>query len=91
MSSFAQSHGKRICFGEWGVTHDLNVDDTGGDDNPSFFQNSYNWMTNHDVEYAIHYNDNNESFHHSITGSGFQFPLSRAKFIETFSQLPHPW
>lgn len=94
-NAFAQAHGKTQCFGEWGIWHSIGSSTLGGDDNPGFIQNIYDWVTDpdHNYEHVAYFNRNVSGFvEHSLTSFGTQSKaLSRQKYIDTFGQLPHPF
>lgn len=95
-NTFADNHGKPQFWGEWACVNDKNYPSVGGggDDNPNFIQQSYNWATTHDYEFVNYFDANQSTLDFSLrfwTAGQPQFTNARATFISTFGQLPHPW
>lgn len=95
-NAFAVAHGnKPQCFGEWGIWHSIGSSTLGGDDNPGFINNIYDWVTNpaHKYEHVAYFNRNVSGFvEHSLTSFGtLSKANARAAYIATFGQHPHPF
>lgn len=91
-NTLATNHNKKQFWGEWALVHDKVGNSPGGDDNPLFIQNSYDWYLDHDFEFVCYFNANNSSYDHSLTTFGVvPFTNSRTTFLNTFAARPHPW
>jgi hypothetical protein len=73
LGNFAKSHGKRLSFPEWGVSH--RCDGHGGGDDPYFVQQFHNWMASHDVAYETYSEFAENSCRVFVLTSGY-FPNS---------------
>lgn len=92
MNTFAEAHGKPQCLNEWGVWHRISGTTNGGDDNPLYIENMFNWVTTHNFEYVVYFNRNNSLAESSLTNFGTVSKANaRAMYINTFGQLPHPF
>lgn len=93
MNTFATQHNKKQVFGEWGIWHSIGSSTLGGDDNPSFIQRIYTWVTQHEFEHVAYFNRNVSNFvEHSLTSFGtLSKANARQAYIDTFGQHPHPF
>lgn len=91
MEQFAQSKGKRMMIGEFNtIAFNANEpNNTGGLDDPIFFQNLYDWIVARDFEFVNLFNrDNVGGDWHRLE---VHFPNAYQKYLDTFCTLPHPW
>ncbi len=93
MDTFAESKGKPQMFGEWGIWHSVGGSTVrGGDDNPHFIEQTYNWTTSHNFEYIVYFNRILSTVEHSLSVDGTMSKAnSRNMYNDTFSLLPHPF
>ena len=91
-NTHAIAHGKRQFLGEWAL-HKLisGSSGNGGNDNPLFIENTYNWILQHDFEFVNYFDDDEGGAVFHCLSVNTQFPNGAAKYISTFAQLPHPW
>ena len=83
-AKFASDHGKVMSFPEWGVTVRPD-DDLGGGDAPAYIASMIDWITSHDVVYAIYFDfDANDAAHRLSDG---QFPRAAAILRERAAEL----
>jgi hypothetical protein len=55
-AAFAKAHGKPIAFPEWGLVDQLLTPQAGGDDDPLFIQNMFNWFGTHNTDFEDYFN-----------------------------------
>jgi hypothetical protein len=81
---FANAHGKRMTYPEWGLV--LRSDGHGGGDDPYFIQQMAHWIRNNDVAYASYFEaDLGDGRHRMMYG---QFPNAGTRFRQLFSHCP---
>ena len=83
-AQFASAHGKVMSFPEWGVTVRPG-DDLGGGDAPAYVASMIDWITTHDVAYAIYFDfDAGDAAHRLSDG---QFPRAGAVLRQRAAEL----
>jgi Glycosyl hydrolase family 26 len=82
LARFASEHGKRISFGEWGVTN--RSDGHGGGDDPYFIQQMHDWFTDHDVAYEAYFESTDPSVSATFALQDGQFPQAAQRYKELF-------
>ncbi len=88
---FATQQKKPVSYPEWGLTTRVN-DDLGGNDNPNYIQNMYNWMKAlpasgpASLAYHSYFEDDAADGNHKLMSD--QFPNSAKLFKKLFGVLP---
>jgi hypothetical protein len=86
-ASFAAQHGKPVAFPEWGLVDDIEASQAGGNDDPTFIQNMFNWFASHNVGFEDYFNSDSPlagEFFGVDTGSGM-FPTASALYQQLWS------
>ena len=86
-ASFAAQHGKPIAFPEWALVDDLAASQAGGDDDPAFIQNMFNWFGSHPTASEDYFNSDDvttATYYGVDTGSGM-FPNASAMYRTLYS------
>jgi len=92
--AFAAAHSKPFTIPEWGITSLTNGH--GGNDNPYFIQQMYNFIQDpaNNVYYHNYFDVNVSDGHHQLTqlpnGSATEFPNAAALFKKLFGIAPLP-
>ena len=77
LAAFANKHGKRMAFDEWGLSRTCNGHGAG--DDPYFVQQFTSWMAQHDVAYEAYFNRDYTSCEKHALSNG-QFPNAAAAY-----------
>lgn len=88
---FAAAHGKPMCVPEWGVWQQAS-NDHGGDDNPYFVRQMFDWMNDNDVAWNVYFNVYASDGNHDIYDTHL-FPAASAEFQRLWNpsgRLPRP-
>ncbi|MFB6151437.1 MAG: alginate lyase family protein [Haloarculaceae archaeon] len=83
IAALADDVGRQIVVPEWGLTFDEY--EWGGDVNPTFVQNMYDWMNEHDVAFHSYFEHDTPSDDHALGNDGeFDFAEAGETYQQTF-------
>jgi glycosyl hydrolase family 26 len=85
-ANFANTNHKQISFAEWGVANNAAAPTAGGNDEPSFVQNMFNWFASHNTAFEDYFDvDSGYGLNYALnTGNGL-FPKSAALYRSLYS------
>jgi hypothetical protein len=78
---FAEEHGKRLSFPEWGLV--ASVADGGGGDAPVFVERFADWVSGHSVAYQVYFERETSSVDSCLSCAG-RFPEALAAYRSRF-------
>ena len=85
-ASFAAAHNKPIGFPEWGLVDDGGNSAAGGNDDPLFIQNMFNWFSTHNVAFEDYFNADA-----SVSGEYFGIDTGNGDFPKSAALYQNLW
>ena len=82
IAALANEVGRPIAIPEWGLHHDGY--EWGGDVNPVFVRNMYNWMSEHDVGIHAYFEHDTPHANHELSDGDFDFAAAETAYQGTF-------
>lgn len=83
VASLAAEVDRPVVVPEWGLSHDGY--EWGGDANPTFVRNMYEWMTEHDVPFHAYFEHDTSGVNHELFGDNeFDFAAATTEYRATF-------
>jgi hypothetical protein len=89
-ASLGKMFNKALSFPEWGVANKSWDVNAGGNDDPSFVQNMFNWFGSHDTSYEDYFNaDSGYGLDYGLTTGNGLFPKSAALYQSLYSKATY--
>jgi hypothetical protein len=83
IAGLAEDVGAAIAIPEWGLSHDGY--EWGGDVNPTFVRNMYDWIDDHDVAFHAYFEHDTEQVDHALgDGGAFDFEAAETTYVGAF-------
>ncbi|WP_436926258.1 alginate lyase family protein [Halosimplex amylolyticum] len=82
IAQLAADVGRPIAIPEWGLSHDGY--EWGGDVNPVFVQNMFDWMNEHDVAFHAYFEHDTPQQNHALGEGDFDFATAETTYQGTF-------